>query len=69
MHTRGRSAMTRKPETQKIDAALERAAGLRCELLAGLAEQPVGAPVAVATLRRTLGGPLPDARPEVHWRS
>ena len=53
--------MTRKSETQKIDAVLERAAGLGREFVAGLAERPVAQPVAVETLRRTLGGPLPDA--------
>ena len=42
------------------DAALERAAELAREFLAGLAERPVGRPVAVETLRRTLGGTLPD---------
>ena len=42
------------------DATLERAAELAREFLAGLAERPVGRPVAVETLRRTLGGALPD---------
>src|SRR6266702_1914741 len=53
--------MTRKAETQNIDAVLERAASLGREFLAGLAERRVAPPVAVETLRRTLGGPLPDA--------
>jgi len=61
-HTENRAdVMTRKPEKQKVDAVLERAAGLGREFLAGLAERPAAPPVAVETLRRTLGGPLPDA--------
>ena len=53
--------MTRRDRTQEIDAVLERAAGLGREFMAGLAERPVGPPVAVETLRQALGGPLPDA--------
>ena len=52
--------MTHKAETRKIDAVLERAAGLGREFLAGLAERRVGPPIAVETLRRSLGGPLPE---------
>src|SRR5688572_16962443 len=43
------------------DQLLDRAAGLAREFLAGLPDRPVGPPIAVETLRRTLGGPLPDA--------
>ena len=43
------------------DRVLERAAALGRAFVAGLAARPVGQPVDVATLRRTLGGPLPDA--------
>src|SRR4029453_12738858 len=46
----------------RSDAALERAAELAREFLAGLAERPVGRPIAVETLRQTLGGPLLDGR-------
>src|SRR5918996_5358699 len=56
----GRGGMTRKPKTGEIDAVLERAASLGREFLAALAERGVGPPVPVETLRRTLGGPLPD---------
>ena len=52
--------MTHKAETPKIDAVLERAAGLGREFLAGIAERRVGPPIAVETLRRNLGGPLPE---------
>lgn len=48
-------------ETERIGAVLERAAELAREFLAGVAERPVAPPVAAETLRRTLGGPLPDA--------
>jgi glutamate/tyrosine decarboxylase-like PLP-dependent enzyme len=53
--------MTGKAEPQEIDRVLERAASLGREFLAGLAERRVAPPVAVETLRQTLGGPLPDA--------
>jgi glutamate/tyrosine decarboxylase-like PLP-dependent enzyme len=43
------------------DPLLDRAAGLAREFLAGLPDRPVGPPIAVEALRRTLGGPLPDA--------
>jgi glutamate/tyrosine decarboxylase-like PLP-dependent enzyme len=44
----------------RSDAALERAAELAREFLNGLADRPVGRPVDVESLRRTLGGALPD---------
>jgi len=53
--------MIHGPETEKIDAVLERAAGLAREFLAGLSERAVAPPVAAEALRRALGGPLPDA--------
>jgi glutamate/tyrosine decarboxylase-like PLP-dependent enzyme len=49
------------PRPSDIEQVLERAAALAREFLAGLAERPVGPPVGVESLRRTLGGPLPDA--------
>jgi glutamate/tyrosine decarboxylase-like PLP-dependent enzyme len=42
------------------DDALARAAELARDFLGGLAERPVGRPVAVASLRAALGGPLPE---------
>jgi glutamate/tyrosine decarboxylase-like PLP-dependent enzyme len=53
--------MTSRTEAERVDAVLVRAGGLAREFLAGLASRPVAPPVAVETLRRTLGGPLPDA--------
>jgi glutamate/tyrosine decarboxylase-like PLP-dependent enzyme len=52
--------MSRKVETTKIEAVLERAGGLAREFLAELPERPVAPPVAAETLRQTLGGSLPD---------
>ena len=48
-------------EADDMDAVLERAAALGRGFLAGLAARPVGQPVDVETLRRALGGPLPDS--------
>jgi glutamate/tyrosine decarboxylase-like PLP-dependent enzyme len=52
--------MCRQTQSQETEAALERAAGLSLEFLSGLADRPVGPPVAVETLRAALGGPLPE---------
>ena len=50
-----------RPQNPGSDEVLERAAAIGREFVASLATRPVGPPVDVETLRRTLGGPLPDA--------
>src|SRR5688572_17919166 len=56
----GDGSPSRGAQAQEADGVLERAARLGREFVAGLAARPVGQPVDVETLRRTLGGPLPD---------
>ena len=54
--------MKRAPTvTSPTDAALERAAGIAREFIAGLPDRPVAADGSVDELRRRFGGPLPDA--------
>jgi glutamate/tyrosine decarboxylase-like PLP-dependent enzyme len=56
--------MKRAPSTTPTDAALERAADIAREFLAGLPDRPVAPTVALDELRRRFGGPLPAAGEE-----
>ena len=53
--------MNRAPTTTPTDAALERAAGIAREFVAGLPDRPVAPTVPLDELRRRFGGPLPEA--------
>ena len=53
--------MKRAPTTTPTDAALDRAAEIAREFIAGLPDRPVAPTVPVDELRRRFGGPLPDA--------
>ena len=54
--------MKRAPSvTSPTDAALERAAVIAREFIAGLPDRPVAPTTSVEELRRRFGGPLPDA--------
>jgi glutamate/tyrosine decarboxylase-like PLP-dependent enzyme len=49
------------PTTPSTDAALDRAAEIAREFIAGLPDRPVAPTVSVDELRRRFGGPLPEA--------
>ena len=49
------------PTTTPTDAALDRAAEIAREFIAGLPDRPVAPTVSVEELRRRFGGPLPEA--------
>ena len=53
--------MNRAPTTTPTDAALERAAGIAREFVAGLPDRPVPPTVPLDELRRRFAGPLPEA--------
>ena len=53
--------MNRAPTTTATDAALERAAGIAREFVAGLPDRPVPPTVPLDELRRRFAGPLPEA--------
>ncbi len=52
--------MKRAPTTTPTDAALDRAAEIAREFIAGLPDRPVAPTVPVEELRRRFGGPLPE---------
>ena len=52
--------MKRAPTTTPTDAALDRAAEIAREFIAGLPDRPVAPTVPVQELRRRFGGPLPQ---------
>ena len=55
--------MNRAPTTTPTDAALERAAGIAREFVAGLPDRPVPPTVPLDELRRRFGGPAAGGRP------